>query len=110
MAASNICPGRLDLWRDSLTIRGYEWFVYAWSAGVCALWAGVAKPFSFEYQPSNALQWLAVWPAWLDLQVRLLLSTTAYWNPILEPSIIGAIGGCAVAYLLLTVSHLRDSS
>lgn len=66
------------------------------------LWAGVANP-------SNPMQWLAVWPAWLDLQVRLILSTTAYWNPVLEPSIIGAIGGCVVAYLLLTASHLRAS-
>jgi hypothetical protein len=51
---------------------------------------------------------LGVWPAWLDLELRSLVSSTAFWNPILEPSIIGALGGCVLAYVALTVSHIRD--
>jgi len=105
---SNTYPGRLGLWRDSLAVRRYEWVVYAWSAGVGAVWGGIADPFTFGYDPSNRLEMLGVWPAWLDLELRSLASSTAFWNPILETSIIGAIGGCVVAYVLLTISHARE--
>jgi hypothetical protein len=32
----------------------------------------------------------------------------ASWNPILESSIVGAAGACIVAYMSLTISHIRE--
>ena len=106
MADANF--GRLEMWRESLSIRGYEWVVCAWSAGFGAVWGGIGFSFAFDSQPT-ALEWLVLWPVWLDVQIRSQFSM-AFWNPILESSIIGAIGGFVVAYVLLTISHVRDSS
>jgi hypothetical protein len=93
---------------QSCGIRGYEWVIYAWSAGVGALWGGLVNPFVSGVEPSNPLQWLALWPGWLDLQLRSLVGSTAFWNPIVEPSFIGMVGACVVAYMLLTISHIRE--
>jgi len=71
------------------------------------VWGGVAFSLAFDAMPSNAPQWIALWPVWLDFQLRSQIST-AFWNPILEPSIIGAAGACAVVYILLTFSHIRE--
>jgi hypothetical protein len=93
---------------QSCGIRDYEWVVYAWSAGVGALWGGLVNPFAFGIRPGNALAWLSLWPGWLDIQLRSLVVSTAFWNPIVEPSVIGMVGACVVAYMLLTISHIRE--
>jgi hypothetical protein len=72
------------------------------------LWGGLVNPFVIGVEPSNPLQWLALWPGWLDLQLRSLVVSTAFWNPIVEPSFIGMLGACVVAYILLTISHFRE--
>jgi hypothetical protein len=100
--------GRLDLWRDRCSARGYEWVVYVWAALAGGVWGGLAVPLAFEFEPNNAVLWLALWPGWLDFQLRSHLSTIG-WNPIVESAIIGAVGACLVAYMVLTVSHVRET-
>jgi hypothetical protein len=108
IALSEMNFGQFGLWLERFSIRGYEWVVYAWSAGVGALWGGLVNPFVIGVEPSNPLVWLVLWPGWLDLQLRSLVVSTAFWNPIVEPSVIGMVGACVVAYMLLTISHVRE--
>ena len=98
---------RLELWRDRCSVRSYEWVVVVWGALVGGMWGGFALALAFEYPPRNIAHWIAVWPAWLALELHSHVSM-ASWNPILESSIVGAAGACVVAYMSLTISHIRE--
>jgi hypothetical protein len=101
--------GALGLWRERCSVRSYEWVLLVWSVLAGGLWGGFALPLAFEYPPSNFAHWIALWPVWLDLQLHSRLSM-AFWNPILESSIVGAAGACIVAYVLLTIIHIREEA
>ena len=84
-------------------IRDYERTVYVLGACSGAVWGGISLGIMFGFDQSGPVTWLLLWPAWLDL---ILLR-----NPsVLQSCVVGVLGVDSVVWILLTVSHLRESA